>query len=304
MLTSHVDELNEVKLRSLESWAAVEEMKVRNDRKRDFVARSLTTSSAPLCPILSKQLSQIHTVKAYLSSSLADLELLLSKRRRETTLQQTGVKSVYQAISTNEKVLKYQENKIDALEASLAKLRLGRSQTNSPNRKNSNFKENNELPLTPNFMKSGIRPDQAQKLKKMFGNRKEIPIVPSPKNDSRQSVLKTINRRPESILQWQQEAQEEAIGREVPKLNLDETYDVTSNRTFDLNQTVKTRDSFGVVSYAPKGSPAPVPHVPVAQSTKVVPEKESKFNLNNPPQGIDYANLSYLSINIHVILTI
>ena len=64
-----------------------------------------------------------------------------------------------------------------------------------------------ELPLTPGFMKSSIRPDRADKIRKMFSARKSIPIVPSPKKDSRQEILKIINRRPDSIVQRQHEAQ-------------------------------------------------------------------------------------------------
>jgi len=69
------------------------------------------------------------------------------------------------------------------------------------------FQENEELPLTPGFMKSSIRPDRADKIRKMFSARKSIPIVPSPKKNSRQEILKIINRRPDSIVQRQHEAQ-------------------------------------------------------------------------------------------------
>ena len=57
-------------------------------------------------------------------------------------------------------------------------------------------------------MKSSIRPDRADKIRKMFSARKSIPIVPSPKKNSRQEILKIINRRPDAIVQRQHEAQE------------------------------------------------------------------------------------------------
>ena len=69
------------------------------------------------------------------------------------------------------------------------------------------FQENEELPLTPGFMKSSIRPDRADKIRKMFSARKSIPIVPSPKKNSRQEILKMINRKPDSIVQRQHDAQ-------------------------------------------------------------------------------------------------
>ena len=136
-LEEHIEELNEVKLRSLESFASVEELKSRSERNRTFSERSKDLT-APLCPVLSRQLSQINSYKAYLNSSLANLEILLTKKRREATRQQTGIKTIYQMVSNNERVLKYRESQIDNLAASLNKMRLTKSASLTPVSKKSN----------------------------------------------------------------------------------------------------------------------------------------------------------------------
>ena len=77
----------------------------------------------------------------------------------------------------------------------------------------------------------------------------------------------------------------------VPKFNLDETYDVTPSipsKPAGHTETIKTKHSPGVVTYAPKDGPIPVPS---ERSEKFLtkkplkPDKESKYSLNNPPQG-------------------
>ena len=136
-LEEHIEELNEVKLRSLESFASVEELKSRSERNRTFSERSKDLT-APLCPVLSRQLSQINSYKAYLNSSLANLEILLTKKRKEATRQQTGIKTIYQMVSNNERVLKYRESQIDNLAASLNKMRLTKSASLTPVSKKSN----------------------------------------------------------------------------------------------------------------------------------------------------------------------
>merc|ERR1712131_150167 len=136
-LEEHIEELNEVKLRSLESFASVEELKSRSERNRTFSERPKDIT-APLCPVLSRQLSQINSYKAYLNSSLANLEILLTKKRKEATRQQTGIKTIYQMVSNNERVLKYRESQIDSLAASLNKMRLTKSASLTPISKKSN----------------------------------------------------------------------------------------------------------------------------------------------------------------------
>ena len=136
-LEEHIEELNEVKLRSLESFASVEELKSRSERNRTFSERSKDLT-APLCPVLSRQLSQINSYKAYLNSSLANLEILLTKKRKEATRQQTGIKTIYQMVSNNERVLKYRESQIDNLASSLNKMRLTKSASLTPVSKKAN----------------------------------------------------------------------------------------------------------------------------------------------------------------------
>ena len=74
---------------------------------------------------------------------------------------------------------------------------LKHSLTTSPARS----KQNDELPVTPSFMKKPIRPDTASRLKKMFASRGSIPVVQSPKK------VATINKKPDYILQAQEEAE-------------------------------------------------------------------------------------------------
>ena len=114
------------------------------------------------------------------------------------------VNSVIELLANNRRVLQYQENNVEILNSKLNKLRLGKSGiVSSPVRS----KKDEELPVTPNFMKKPIRADTANKLKKMFLQRSSVPVVPSPK---KQQAARTINKRPDFLLQAQLEAQNEA----------------------------------------------------------------------------------------------
>ena len=79
-----------------------------------------------------------------------------------------------------------------------------RNQTNSSSLTTSpaRSKKDDELPLTPSFMKKPIRPDTASRLKKMFASRGSIPVVQSPKK------VATINKKPDFLLQAQEEAEQ------------------------------------------------------------------------------------------------
>ena len=77
MVSSHRDELNEIKLRSLESWAAAEALRTTGS----FAQRVESRENSKLDPVLAKQLDQISNYKAYLTNSLNDLERLLAEKR-------------------------------------------------------------------------------------------------------------------------------------------------------------------------------------------------------------------------------
>ena len=94
LVSSHRDELNEIKLRSLESWASAEALR----ETTSFAQRVESRENSKLDPVLAKQLDQISNYKAYLTNSLNDLERLLAEKRVAAKKKQVHRVVVYSQV--------------------------------------------------------------------------------------------------------------------------------------------------------------------------------------------------------------
>ena len=73
-------------MRSLESWAQVEEL--NQHANSSFAERMERQRDSKLDPVLSRQLETIHQYKSYLTSSLSDLEQILGEKRKSAKKKQ------------------------------------------------------------------------------------------------------------------------------------------------------------------------------------------------------------------------
>ena len=73
------EEIHNLKLRNLESYASVEAANEMNVKK-SFSDRSSARITAPLCPTLSKQLASIRSYKQYVTDSIHDLDLIIQQK--------------------------------------------------------------------------------------------------------------------------------------------------------------------------------------------------------------------------------
>jgi hypothetical protein len=226
-------------------------------------------------------------------------------------------------METNERVMFRQEQKITRLTTQLNRVRLNENKLYlSPSRKNTSLAEDRVENLTFSPSRSPLRPEHVEKLKKQLSGRKSIPVRSSPKTGSATKIL--FNRKPQQVIDANEQAhfqinRPKALAKStIPKFNLDdsnssvfEPVQSVSHGSVNLNdsktvagENVKiVRDTTSnVVSYMPSSMTIPTnkPGSMMSSKTKEsfgTSASESRWNLNNPPQGLGFVSNQIYSIN-------